>query len=107
MTLKDSFWRCPSCKKLTLQIHTHFCSHHDGKIVRNPLIKQPLPKGKGAEIAPLVISDIEDRMKEGEQTYGERLRAFNGRSMIHDAYEEALDLAIYLRGEIEERANRE
>jgi len=68
------------------------------------VIEQPMPQGTGREIAPLVIEDIEARMKKGEETYGERLRAFNGRDATLDAYEEALDFAIYMRQRMEENA---
>jgi hypothetical protein len=68
----------------------------------NNWTEQPMPHGTGREIAPLVIADIEQRMRIGEQRYGERLKAFNGRSAIADAYEEALDLVIYLRQVMEE-----
>jgi hypothetical protein len=54
------------------------------------------------DIFPLVVTDIEHRAQVGEKKYGERLKTFNGRSALQDAYEEALDLAIYLRQQIEE-----
>lgn len=65
--------------------------------------EQPEPSGRGPEVAPLVIADIVARVKMGEKKYGERLRANNGRDALLDAYQEALDLALYLRQEIEER----
>ncbi len=49
------------------------------------------------DIAKLVEKDIEGRVKKGEAEYGERLRAFNGRDALQDAYEEALDLTLYLK----------
>lgn len=71
--------------------------------MKNPsIVKQKEPKGRGADIAVLVQKDIEMRAVIGEQTYGERLRAHNGRSALIDAYQEALDLAMYLRQELEE-----
>lgn len=63
---------------------------------------QPLPKGTGKEITPLVISDIQKRTDNGFRKYGERLRAFNGRNAMQDAYEEVLDLSQYLRQVLEE-----
>lgn len=68
--------------------------------------EQPLPNGKGREIAALVQEDIERRAVIGERRYGERLRAHNGRDPLIDAYEEALDLAMYLRQLIEEKHGR-
>ena len=66
-------------------------------------IKQPTPHGTGPAIAELVQKDIDDRMEKGLQTYGEKLRAHNGRDPLVDAYEEVLDLAVYLRQELYER----
>jgi hypothetical protein len=65
---------------------------------------QPLPvvNGRG-DIQTMVIADIEARRQVGIQRYGTALQAHNGRDMLRDAYEEALDLAVYLRGVIEER----
>ncbi len=60
-------------------------------------MEQPKPAGKGPEIAPMVIADIQARIKKGVETYGEPLRANNGRSALQDAYEEAIDLVLYLR----------
>jgi len=57
-------------------------------------------------VAELVMADIEGRAKLGEKKYGERLMTFNGRSALQDAYEEALDLAMYLRQKIEEDNRR-
>lgn len=65
--------------------------------------RQPTPKGEGPEIGTLVIADIEGRIRKGVDTYGEPLKAHNGRDSLVDAYQEALDLAIYLRQAIEER----
>ena len=63
---------------------------------------QPAPRGTGKEIGKLVLHDIEKRIEKGVDTYGEPLKAHNGRNALLDAYEEALDLAIYLRQVIEE-----
>lgn len=63
---------------------------------------QPMPKGNGADIADLLCKDIQDRAAIGEKKYGERLKPFNGRSALVDAYQEALDLCMYLRQAIEE-----
>ncbi len=51
----------------------------------------------------LVIEDMLKRDQEGERKYGTRLQAFNGRDALVDAYQEALDLVVYLRQAIEER----
>lgn len=75
-----------------------------GRVDAGVRIEQPKPFGTGREIAPLVIADIEDRMQKGVETYGERLKAFNGRDALLDAYEESLDQTIYLAQAREERA---
>jgi hypothetical protein len=64
---------------------------------------QPPPTGTGAEIAPLVMADIQARIQKGKATYGDVLRTGNGRNALWDAYQEALDLALYLRQAIEEQ----
>jgi hypothetical protein len=51
----------------------------------------------------LVIEDMHGRDIAGLGTYGVRLTAFNGRDPLQDAYEEALDMAVYLRAAIIER----
>jgi len=57
------------------------------------------------DIVDLVHRDLEDRKAKGIETYGRPLRAHNGRDALWDAYEEALDLACYLRQAIEEKKN--
>lgn len=66
---------------------------------------QPLPVvNEHPDIQSAVIADIEARRELGIRRYGTALQPHNGRSMLLDAYEEALDLAIYLKGELVERA---
>ena len=65
---------------------------------------QPAPKPNGNQpIVDLVMMDILARKVAGVKKYGTPLQANNGRDALQDAYEEALDLAIYLRQAIEER----
>lgn len=66
---------------------------------------QPPPTvGRGpAAIWDLVIEDMTERDANGYRKYGKRLTAFNGRDALIDAYQEALDLAVYLRQAIFER----
>ena len=51
----------------------------------------------------LVIKDMNQRNEFGRKKYGTPLKAFNGRDVLKDAYEEALDLCVYLKNAIEER----
>ena len=66
--------------------------------------EEPTPDGDGEDVARLVQADIEARAEEGERKYGERLTTGNGRNALVDAYQEALDLCMYLRQQIEEQA---
>lgn len=60
--------------------------------------KQKKPKVNGhPRVVDLVRTDLDARLRAGIRTYGTPLQPFNGRSALRDAYEEALDLAIYLR----------
>lgn len=66
---------------------------------------QPLPTARpGApDVQSMVLTDLEARRQVGIQRYGTALQTNNGRDMLRDAYEEALDLCVYLRGVIAER----
>jgi len=77
------------------------CAHSNwiGDGVEQPA---PTPNDKPA-IWPLVIEDMNARDNLGRQRYGTPLQPDNGRDMLKDAYEEALDLACYLRGALYER----
>lgn len=55
------------------------------------------------QILPLVEADMRARIEKGGAEYGEPLTSHNGRDALWDAYEEALDLAMYLRQAIAER----
>ena len=65
--------------------------------------KQSAPKGSGNPILGMVLADLTNRALEGKEKYGEPLKAHNGRNALWDAYQEALDLAMYLRQLIEEQ----
>jgi hypothetical protein len=68
---------------------------------------QPLPTPNDRPaVQDMVIADIQARRELGVRRYGTSLQAFNGRDALRDAYEEALDLACYLRQVIEEREAR-
>lgn len=54
----------------------------------------------------LVVRDMNERNIEGTKKYGTPLQPFNGRDPLVDAYQEALDLVVYLRTAIYERDNK-
>lgn len=65
---------------------------------------EPAPvANQSPAIWDLVIADMRQRDADGNQKYGTRLQANNGRDALVDAYQEALDLVVYLRQAIEER----
>lgn len=68
--------------------------------------QMPYGTGKGFDIAELVKFDIEARIAKGRAQYGERLTSHNGRDALMDAYQESLDLALYLRQAIAERDSK-
>lgn len=61
------------------------------------------PPNESRPIWDLVIEDMQARDQLGRERYGTPLQAGNGRDALVDAYEEALDLAVYLRQAIAER----
>lgn len=67
--------------------------------------KPPIPadQNQHRDIADLVVNDIVHRKEDGLKKYKVPLRAFNGRSALIDAYQEAVDQTLYLRQELEER----
>ena len=52
--------------------------------------------------APAIIEDLWKRKALGISRYGRALQAHNGRDAFRDAYEEAMDLCVYLRQLVEE-----
>jgi len=50
----------------------------------------------------LVMEDMRQRDEMGREKYGTRLQPNNGRDPLVDAYQEALDLCVYLRQAIYE-----
>ncbi len=66
---------------------------------------QEVKMQKNKPVVAQVMIDLTERMEIGIKTYGEALRANNGRDALQDAYEEALDLACYLKQAMIERDN--
>lgn len=67
--------------------------------------QQPHPylDNKYPDVWELVLKDMSARNNFGKEKYGVGLKPFNGRDTLQDAYEEALDLCVYLRTAIYER----
>jgi len=66
--------------------------------------KEPISIPNETEpIWSFVVKDMIDRDVMGREKHGTPLQINNGRDSLIDAYQEALDLVVYLRKEIEER----
>lgn len=59
----------------------------------------------GPSMHDLVCDDLQERKRFGLAKYGTTLQAHNGRRSLVDAYQEALDLAAYLRQALEEHGD--
>lgn len=55
----------------------------------------------------LVIEDMQERDRIGRMRYGTPLQSHNGRKPLIDAYQEILDMAVYIRQAIEENTTDE
>ena len=64
---------------------------------------QPCPLIGNQIVVDIVLSDIRERAEMGKQKYGFYLQTNNGRDPLWDAYQEAIDLVMYLRQELLEK----
>ena len=72
--------------------------------VNERVVEQDPPQANGhPAVWGLVMKDFVDRDQEGRRKYKVPLQGFNGRDCLIDAYQEALDLCVYLRQAIYER----
>ena len=58
---------------------------------------QPYPKQGEQVVVDVVLADIRERAETGKRKYGTYLETNNGRNPLWDAYQEAIDLVMYLR----------
>lgn len=63
----------------------------------------PIESAESRPVLDLVLEDLKARREMGIAKYGRELHTHNGRDTLMDAYQEALDLVMYLRAEIEQR----
>ena len=71
------------------------------------VLDQKAPKkNKLPAVWDLVMQDMKQRDEAGVVKYNTRLQPFNGRDVLVDSYQEALDLCVYLRQAIYERDNK-
>jgi len=55
------------------------------------------------DVTDEVLTDLILRREKYAPVYGEPLTTWNGRNSLQDAYEEALDLCLYIKQELMER----
>lgn len=97
-----------TCERDCVHREAHAKQHRGGNLYRllQPAT-DPQPAPRPCPAAPaawsLVMRDMADRDVFGATKYGVRLQPGNGRDALKDAYQEALDLAVYLRTAIYER----
>src|SRR5690606_35640145 len=79
-------------------------SMKDAHTQGNPAaVPQRAPEGDGAIVLHAVMQDLRARAEAGLAKYGTYLRTHNGRDALIDAYQDALDLCMYLKQAIMER----
>jgi hypothetical protein len=79
-------------------------THVSQRTVPKGMFGQPRPTtNNNPAVWEEVIKDMQARDSFGRQKYGTPLQAFNGRDALRDAYEESLDLCVYLRQALYER----
>lgn len=91
----------PCCGGLTMHRGGLGCDEY-----RNGPEPMPLPVPESPAMWDLVMADMRARDRMGTVKYGQRLAAHDGRDALRDAYQEALDLAVYLRKAMYERDGR-
>ena len=72
------------------------------KTERSAATPEPVPVGNGEIVLFEVMQDLMSRAQTGKEKYGTYLKTNNGRDALMDAYQEALDLAMYLKQKIME-----
>lgn len=89
---------CPRCAGPRIDSFCGNCNYQSLTTVQ----RDPAPNALPA-VWDLVVADMRARDTIGQRNYGTRLQPHNGRDALRDAYEEALDLAAYLRQAMYER----
>ena len=69
----------------------------------NAATPQPAPHSGKLTVIDYVLADMAERAAAGVIKHGMPLQTDNGRDALWDAYQEALDLCVYLRQAILER----
>lgn len=82
------------------------CLHCELRIKTLASESQPPPEPHGDIVLGHVLADVRERAVLGYEKYGTALRVHNGRDPLWDAYQEAIDLVMYLRQELLKREEK-
>jgi hypothetical protein len=96
-TKGEVLWAARLFKQEALDLHDRLRS------LTPAAVHEPAPSGDGRVILELVRADFDARAAAGREKYGTYLKAHNGRDALMDAYQEAVDLCMYLRQAMFER----
>lgn len=66
--------------------------------------QQPSPRGHGVVVLPYVLEAVRQRAELGKERYGTYLSTDNGRDALVDAFQEAIDLVMYIGQALMERS---
>lgn len=101
--LKEQHFTQDVMKSRTIKIDRH----RNGEVHHIVMWGEPPPKkNTNPPIKDLVSKDIKSRADMGFGKYGTYLQGNNGRNALKDAYEEALDLCMYLRQKLYEEQGK-
>jgi hypothetical protein len=104
----------PSCPRQTYPIEPSAIADQPPPVAteRRPcwdIVIEHTDKGRGfsaygkSGTIDLVLADMRERDRIGRERYGTPLTSDNGRDHLIDAYQEALDYAVYLAAELDKR----
>lgn len=83
------------------------CCVHNHEHDADSVCKQTTPPHDGTtRVLDCVIDDLKSRAEMGKEKYGHYLETNNGRNALQDAYEEALDLCMYMKQKLLEEQGK-
>ena len=94
----DNNTTCKSCRPGEV-----WCSGWSSKNQRPAATPEPMSKPGLDNVLPEVKKDLDARDRLGIMKYKTSLQTHDGRDALNDAYQEALDLVMYLKQAIMER----
>lgn len=97
----------PKMLESTQKAAEKWIAEHPEKTESHKTCKQTTPPHTGnTRVLDSVLSDLKTRAEMGKQKYGHYLETQNGRNSLQDAYEECLDLCMYLKQRILEEEGK-